>query len=95
MSKVTSKLQVTVPKAIAERYGIGPGDRIDWIEAGSAIRVRPARPGEPAAASAAERVRRFDQATRRVGRPAPEGAAGATRRRGGTREELYGRGRAR
>ena len=31
MSKVTSKLQVTVPKAAAERYGIRPGDAIDWV----------------------------------------------------------------
>jgi AbrB family looped-hinge helix DNA binding protein len=41
MSRVTSKLQVTVPKAIAERYGIRPGDEIDWVPAGDAIRVVP------------------------------------------------------
>jgi AbrB family looped-hinge helix DNA binding protein len=29
MGKVTSKLQVTVPKAIAQRYGIRPGDEIE------------------------------------------------------------------
>ena len=28
MSRVTSKLQVTVPRAIAQRYGIRPGDEI-------------------------------------------------------------------
>jgi bifunctional DNA-binding transcriptional regulator/antitoxin component of YhaV-PrlF toxin-antitoxin module len=28
MSKVTSKLQVTLPKAIADRYSIAPGDEI-------------------------------------------------------------------
>ena len=35
MAKVTSKLQVTVPKALAERHGIAPGDEIDWQSAGS------------------------------------------------------------
>jgi AbrB family looped-hinge helix DNA binding protein len=30
MSKVTSKLQITIPKALAERYGIHPGDEIDF-----------------------------------------------------------------
>ena len=33
MAKVTSKLQVTVPKALAERYGIRPGDDIRFEEA--------------------------------------------------------------
>ena len=30
MAKVTSKLQVTIPKAIAEQYGIKPGDEIEF-----------------------------------------------------------------
>ncbi len=34
MAKVTSKYQVTVPKAIAQKYGIRPGDDIDWVAAG-------------------------------------------------------------
>ena len=41
MAKVTSKLQLTVPKAIADRYGIRPGDDLDWIPAGDVIRVIP------------------------------------------------------
>ncbi|MEK7258043.1 MAG: SUMF1/EgtB/PvdO family nonheme iron enzyme, partial [Bacteroidota bacterium] len=31
MAKVTSKLQVTVPKIIADQYGIRPGDEIEWV----------------------------------------------------------------
>ena len=31
MAKVTSKLQVTVPKAIADRFGIRPGDEIEFM----------------------------------------------------------------
>ncbi|PZP64635.1 MAG: AbrB family transcriptional regulator, partial [Azospira oryzae] len=29
MAKVTSKLQVTLPKALAQRYRIRPGDEIE------------------------------------------------------------------
>ena len=41
MAKVTSKLQVTVPKAVADRYGIKPGDEIRFEDAGEVIRVVP------------------------------------------------------
>jgi AbrB family looped-hinge helix DNA binding protein len=41
MSKVTTKLQVTVPKAIADQYGIRPGDQLDWVAAGDSIRAIP------------------------------------------------------
>ncbi len=40
MSKVTSKLQVTIPKVIAEQYGIKPGDEIEFVPAGEVIRGR-------------------------------------------------------
>ena len=33
MGKITSKYQVTLPKAIAERYNVRPGDTIDWVAA--------------------------------------------------------------
>ena len=39
MAKVTSKLQLTVPKAIADQYGIKPGDELEWVPAGESIRV--------------------------------------------------------
>ncbi len=93
MAKVTSKLQVTVPKALAERYRIAPGDEIEWEAAGDAIRVVPrgARPGR----NLASRLRLFDQTTARQRerdrRVKPARAAD----RGWTREDLYRRGRAR
>ena len=31
VTRVTSKLQVTIPKAIAQRYGIEPGEEIEWL----------------------------------------------------------------
>ena len=41
MAKVTSKLQVTIPKRIAERYAIAPGDDIEFVAAGDGIRIVP------------------------------------------------------
>jgi bifunctional DNA-binding transcriptional regulator/antitoxin component of YhaV-PrlF toxin-antitoxin module len=43
MSKVTSKLQVTLPKAIADRYGVAPGAELVFEPAGDSIRVLVAR----------------------------------------------------
>ena len=92
---MTSKLQVTVPKAIADRYGIRPGDDIEWVEAGDAIRVVPAgRQGERA--DLQWRLKLFDAATerqrrRQSGRRLRRGRGG----RGWTREDLYERARPR
>lgn len=93
MAKVTSKLQVTVPKAIAQRYGIRPGDDIEWVAAGDAIRV--VRAGKEAASDDLEaKLRLFDQATERHKRR-PAARANRVRNRGWKREDLYGRGRSR
>ena len=95
MSKVTSKLQVTVPKALAERYGIRPGDDIRFEEAGEIMRVVPATAGALTEGLDVEvRLRLFDAATarqrdREAGRQARRAST-----RGWTREELYERGRA-
>ena len=93
MAKVTSKLQVTVPKALADRFGIAPGDEIDWEPAGDAIRVVPAR--KRARRDRSWRVRLFDQATKRQQERQDAHPAAAASERGWTREELYDRGRAR
>lgn len=93
MAKVTSKLQVTIPKAIADRYRIRPGDEVEWLPAGEAIRVLPVRrPARSLDVNA--RLKLFDAATerqrrRQEGRPVPAPKSG----RGWTREELYERGR--
>ena len=93
MAKVTSKLQVTVPKAMADRFGIAPGDHIDWEPAGDAIRVIPAR--KRARREAAARVRLFDQATLRQKERQAASPSRPAADRGWTRDELYDRGRAR
>jgi AbrB family looped-hinge helix DNA binding protein len=95
VTKVTSKLQITLPKAIADRLRIRPGDRLAWTVSGSAIQAVPVRDAGASAGSADARLKRFDEATRRHAkrRAAPRRASG----RGWTREDLYAphRGRAR
>lgn len=94
MSKVTSKYQVTVPRVIADRYRIGPGDEIEWVAAGDVIRVLP--PGKQAAPESREsQLRWFDQATERHGKPGPARKTQGPSDRGWKREDLYGRGRSR
>lgn len=95
MAKVTSKLQVTLPKAIADRYGIRPGDEIEWVAAGETIRVVP--PGRRLNALDREaRIRLFDAATERQRqRQSARPRARAARERGWTREDLYERARPR
>lgn len=90
---MTSKLQVTVPKAVADRYGIKPGDEIRFEEAGEVIRVvPPAALGGPEPVDVAIRLALFDAASERQRQRdaavTPEEAAS----RGWTRDELYERG---
>lgn len=39
MSRVTSKLQVTIPKRIAEQFSIKPGDDIEFVASADGLRV--------------------------------------------------------
>jgi AbrB family looped-hinge helix DNA binding protein len=105
MAKVTSKLQLTVPKAIADRYGIRPGDDLDWVPAGDVIRVVRSRQDKSQGRSIPERLALFDQATERQRRreanpetpefPAEPGWKPHEIERGWRREDLYIRGRSR
>ena len=94
MSKVTSKLQVTVPKALAEHYGIRPGDDIRFEEAGEMIRVVPSRAGARSGGLDTDaRLRLFDAATQRQRAREEARALSGSDTRGWTREELYANGR--
>jgi len=82
MSRVTSKRQVTIPKAVADRYAIAPGAEIVFEPAGDVIRVVPPRRPVP------DPLAR--QRQRETGRVFPE-----VQDRGWSREDLYDRGRPR
>ena len=100
MSKVTSKLQLTLPKAIADQYGIRPGDELEWVPAGETIRVvlvgRTQKTGQEPTVK--ERLELFDQATKRQRQRETtlrrEGLTSSESRadRGWTREDIYTRG---
>lgn len=94
MAKVTSKLQVTLPKALARQYRISPGDEILWVAAGDSIRVVPAGLRPPSDLPAA-RLRLFDRATERQRERDGGRSAREPQDRGWKREELYRRGRSR
>jgi AbrB family looped-hinge helix DNA binding protein len=94
MSKITSKLQVTIPKQLADLYNLRAGDEIAFEAAGPVIRlVPPSRRRQQLPLE--ERLKIFEAATERqkvvdATFPRPEGAG--TVERGWTREELYDRG---
>jgi len=97
MSKVTSKLQVTIPKAVAEQYGIKPGDEIEFVPAGDVIRVVPPGRRRTPRLSVEERLRLFDEATarQREREAKMKLPAEPPTDRGWTREDLYDRGKTR
>ncbi|HEY7671939.1 MAG TPA: AbrB/MazE/SpoVT family DNA-binding domain-containing protein [Gammaproteobacteria bacterium] len=97
MAKVTSKLQVTIPKRIAEQYGIAPGDEVEFVPAGDSIRVVPPRQQTRSSLSLEERLRLFDQSRarqreREKGMVIPDKPPAD---RGWRREDLYTRGKPR
>ena len=97
MTRITSKYQVSIPKALAERYRLQPGDEIEFEGAGPVIRIVPPQARQPEL-DTAERLRLFDQATarqieREERRDLPYASLGAgPSGRGWTRDDLYDRG---
>jgi AbrB family looped-hinge helix DNA binding protein len=95
MAKVTSKLQVTIPKRIADEYGIAPGDDVEFVPAGDSIRLVPAGGRKSDLLSLEERLRLFDEDTARQ-REREKGMklpAEPPKERDWKREDLYTRGK--
>lgn len=96
---MTSKLQLTVPKKIADQYGIRPGDELEWIPAGESIRVelvrRKAKDGHQLTTE--ERLALFDANMKwldelqadQLKEAKAKGMRLTRENRGWTREELY------
>lgn len=94
MTRITGKFQITLPKRLVDAYGIRVGDEVEIIAAGESIAILPAR-AIATAMPAQERLRHFDQATKRQeSRQQPEPVVPA-KDRGWTREDLHTRGRPR
>jgi bifunctional DNA-binding transcriptional regulator/antitoxin component of YhaV-PrlF toxin-antitoxin module len=94
MAKVTGKLQITLPKALAEQCGIRVGDELQLRPVGQSIQID-RRTHDDASQRRLDRLAHFDRATRRQRtreRAVPRVPA---RSRGWTREDLYVRGRTR
>lgn len=95
MAKITSKLQLTIPKRIADLYGLAPGDEVELVPAGDVIRLVPAKRRTSELLSREERLRLFDAAT---GRQRDRESRMKIPRRPGDerdwrREDLYTRGK--
>lgn len=95
MARVTSKLQVSIPKTFADQLGIEPGDEIHWSLSGNSLRIRQDGGSGEDEGLIRERLRLFDQATARLRRRRQRSPGRAPSDRGWTREELYRRGRSR
>lgn len=95
MSKVTSKLQITLPKHIAEQYGIAPGDDIQFEAAGDVIRIVPGNRKSTPVFTIQERLRLFDEAFERQRQRASnmQLPSNPPIERGWRREDLYDRGK--
>jgi AbrB family looped-hinge helix DNA binding protein len=94
VAKVTSKRQVTIPKAIADQYRIAPGDELRFEPAGEAIRVRRAH-SAPTTPDSGRRLELFDRATQRQQERQRGHRFAPAAERGWSREDLYERGLAR
>jgi AbrB family looped-hinge helix DNA binding protein len=95
LAKVTSKLQVTIPKRVAEQYGIAPGDEIEFVPAGDVIRLVPKGRRVRAPLGYEERLRLFDAATARQRDRESRMQLPAPGERDWRREDLYTRGKPR
>jgi AbrB family looped-hinge helix DNA binding protein len=99
MGRVTSKLQVTLPKEMADQFHIRPGDSIEWTAAGECMRVVkvPAQPAQTPSGTLLKRLLQFDEATKRQARRQRSNTSkqDLAADRGWKREDIYDRGRPR
>ena len=91
---MTSKLQVTLPKPLAEQLGVRPGDEFDWEVSARALHIVPR--GASSGLAAVDRAARFRASVERQLRLQAERGVVPQKEadRGWTRDELYDLGNA-
>lgn len=89
MTTVTSRRRVTIPKGIADQYGIEPGDEVRWVPAGDTVWL--VFTGRQAHSRSVEkRLEIFDRATeRQLRRQQGRAPEEVPRDRGWRRDDLY------
>ena len=90
MSRVTRKLQVSVPKVLADQFAIRPGDDLEWEAAGDVLRVIPPR-ARISQRARSDRLALFDEATKRQEDRQARRSLSRPTDRGWSRDELYER----
>jgi bifunctional DNA-binding transcriptional regulator/antitoxin component of YhaV-PrlF toxin-antitoxin module len=91
MPRLTSKYQLTLPKAVAQQAGLAPGDELECETAGEVIRIRARSSARPSVRTTTDQLVLFDLATeRQVHRQREKPLAPATDR-GWARADLYER----
>jgi AbrB family looped-hinge helix DNA binding protein len=90
MARVTGKLQITLPKRLAETYGIRVGDEVEIVASGEAISILPPN-AMTRRLPLEERLRQFDLATQRQRERNSLHAPTHSTDRGWRRDELYDR----
>lgn len=88
MTRVTGKFQITLPKRLVETYGIRVGDEVELVASGETISIVPAHATKSLLPSE-ERLRLFNEATRRIQKMNAENPLPPSEDRGWTREDLY------
>jgi AbrB family looped-hinge helix DNA binding protein len=94
MTRVTGKFQITLPKRLVDAFGIRVGDEVELIASGEAIAIIPAGAAQ-LRLSPEERLRLFDDATRRQRERKALPTSGTSEDRGWSRDDLYDRARPR
>ena len=89
MGKLTSKYQLTLPKAVAHEVGLKPGDELDCEPAGDIIRIRPKARIKSHGHPIIDQLLLFDLATERQSNRERSTIASHEPERGWTRDELY------
>jgi AbrB family looped-hinge helix DNA binding protein len=91
MAKLTAKYQLTLPKAVAQRAGLKPGDDVDCESADEIVRIRRKAKSRMQPYSKTDRLILFDLATERQTRRQRSSPVADGISRGWTRDELYER----